>query len=67
MKKGLRLTVCFLITGGILPGLADTAFAFDGISRSFLKTGSLLAAILGVVGISIAGFLAGKSYDSYTG
>jgi epoxyqueuosine reductase len=67
MKKGLCLTVCFLIAGGILPGLADTAFAFVRISRSFLKAGSLLAAVLGIVGISIAGYLAGKSYDSYTG
>ena len=61
MKKGLYLTVCFIITVNILLVMADTASAFDGISRSLLKTGSLLAAILGIVGISIAGFLAGKS------
>lgn len=66
MEKGLFLKVWFLITGCVLLGSADTASAFD-ISRSFLKTGSFLAAILSIVGISIAGFLAGKSYDSYTG
>ena len=67
MKKGLFLTVCLLITGGMLLGRADTALAFDGVGRTLLKTGSLMAAILGIAGISIAGFLAGKNYDSYTG
>ena len=40
MKKGLCLTVCFLIIGIILLGLADAAFAADGVTRSILKTGA---------------------------
>jgi epoxyqueuosine reductase len=67
MKKIFCLTVCFLTAWGTLPGTADAVLAFDGMSRSILKHGSFLAAILGIVGISIAGFLAGKNYDSYTG
>lgn len=48
-------------------GLSGVAFADDGTLRSILKTGGLLAAILGSIGISVAGYLSGKDYGSYTG
>ena len=53
-----------LILGFLIVGLSGVAFADDGTYRTFLKTGGLIAAILGIVGISIAGYLAGKNYDS---
>ena len=46
---------------------SDVTFADDGVSRSLLKAGGMLGALLGLIGISIAGYLAGKSFDSYTG
>ena len=63
------LAVLFIVLLFILfsVGLSDVAFAADGDARNFLKVSSLLAAILGIIGISIAGYLAGKDYDSYTG
>ena len=67
MKKrsfGFLGAMAFVI---IILGVCDIAFADDGVSRSFLKAGGLIGGLLGVVGISIAGFLAGKDYDSYTG
>ena len=44
-------------------GFCDLAFAGDG-SRTFLKAGAGVGAILGIVGISIGGYFSGKSYDS---
>jgi reductive dehalogenase len=35
--------------------------------RYLLKVGSPLAAVLGIVGIALAGYWSGKSFDSYTG
>ncbi len=35
--------------------------------RTVLKTSGLFAVVLGIVGISIAGYLAGRDYGSYTG
>ena len=35
--------------------------------RVLLKVGSPLTAILGIIGIAVAGYLSGKSFDSYTG
>jgi reductive dehalogenase len=45
----------------------DVALADDGVERSLLKAGTLIGALLGLAGISMAGYLSGKSYDSYTG
>jgi len=56
----LLLTILMLI-------FCDIALADDGVYRSMLKSGGFISAILGVIGISIAGYLAGKSFDSYTG
>ncbi|MBW2000025.1 MAG: hypothetical protein JRJ29_18950 [Deltaproteobacteria bacterium] len=48
-------------------GFTNLAFADNGATRSLLKSGAAIGTILGIVGISIAGYYAGKSYDSYTG
>lgn len=68
MRKRLLLLVgAVLLICIITLGLCSVAFAGDGAYRTILKAGSLLAAILGIVGIAVAGYLAGKDYDSYTG
>ncbi|MCK5641256.1 MAG: hypothetical protein KAJ19_10675, partial [Gammaproteobacteria bacterium] len=66
-RNSLMAVGMVLLLGFLIVGLSGVAFADDGSYRSILKTGGLLAAILGVIGISIAGYLAGKDYDSYTG
>ena len=45
---------------------SNSAIAQDSY-RVLLKVGSPLAAILGIIGIAVAGYLSGKSFDSYTG
>ena len=65
-RKPFIIAELLLITFLVL-NFYDIALADDGVSRSLLKGGGLLCAILGVIGISIAGYLAGKSFDSYTG
>ena len=67
MKKRILLIGSIALWAMIILSIFDIAFAEDGISRTLLKTGGLIGALLGIVGISIAGFLAGRSYDSYTG
>ncbi|GAF89145.1 unnamed protein product, partial [marine sediment metagenome] len=62
MAAGIVLLAVLLTAG-----LSGVAFADDGTLRSILKTGGLLAAILGIIGISVAGYLSGKDYGSYTG
>mgnify|MGYP001815668463 CR=1 FL=1 len=68
MKREFWFLACLLLfIAFLILGFNGVAFADDGISRSLLKMGSALAAILGIVGIAVAGYFAGKSYDSYTG
>ena len=67
MKKRVLLIAWIALSVMIILSIFDIGFAGDGISRTLLKTGGLIGALLGIVGISIAGFLAGRSYDSYTG
>jgi hypothetical protein len=67
MNRRLFLTTKLLLITFLVLNFYDIAFADDGVSRSLLKGGGFLCAILGVIGISIAGYLTGKSYDSYTG
>jgi epoxyqueuosine reductase len=67
MRKGFLLSIWILLVGFIILGVSDAAFAADGVTKPLLKTGALLAALLGIIGISFAGYMAGKSYDSYTG
>jgi reductive dehalogenase len=67
MRKGYWLSVWILLIGFIILGVTDVAFAEDGVTRPLLKTGAFLAALLGIIGVSFAGYMAGKSYDSYTG
>ena len=67
MKRILYLIPSFLLLTVTMLILCDSALADDSVSRSMLKGVGAISAILGVVGISIAGYLGGKSYDSYTG
>jgi hypothetical protein len=66
-KKPLILVGMVLLLGCLVLGFSSAALAEDGVYRSMLKTGGVLAAILGIIGIAVAGYSAGKSYDSYTG
>ena len=56
-----------LLLGFLILGLSGVAIAGDGAYITFLKTGSALGALLGLIGIAVAGYFSGKSYDSYTG
>ena len=68
MRRKFLMTVGVLfMLGFFIGGFSSLAFADDGISRSLLKAGGLIGAVLGIIGISIAGYVSGKSYDSYTG
>ena len=65
MKREFWVPAGVLIfLGFLILGFSGAAFADDGISRTLLKTGSALGAILGIVGIAVAGYFAGKSYDN---
>lgn len=67
MKRLFRIgPIVFLLVLLVL-GFAKVALAEDGTSQALLKTLGLLAALLGIIGISIAGYFSGKSYDSHTG
>lgn len=66
-KKFLILGWIFFIVISVTLGLGGVAIADDGALHTFLKIGGILGAVLGVVGISFAGYMAGKDYGSYTG
>lgn len=61
MTKGAILSVALICL------FSDPALAADGNARILLKYSGLAAALLGLLGISIAGYISGKSFDSYTG
>lgn len=66
-KKYLAISV-FAVFTILIFGSMNVVLADDGSGMvPFLKFGSLIAAILGLVGITLAGYLAGIDYDSYTG
>lgn len=68
MRRKSLMTVGFLLLlVFFILGFCSGAFAEDGVYRSILKTSGALAALLGLIGIAVAGYFAGKSYDSYTG
>ncbi|MGD8985588.1 MAG: hypothetical protein PVH99_13280 [Desulfobacteraceae bacterium] len=68
MRRKFLMTVAILFMLGLfIGGFSGVAFADDGIYRSLLKAGGLIGALLGIIGISLAGYVSGKSYDSYTG
>jgi epoxyqueuosine reductase len=50
-------------------GFSNSAWGFEGETeiQSLLKNVGLICAILSIIGISIAGYLSGKTFDSYTG
>ena len=66
-RRFLKTVCCLSFMSLALLLISDVALADDGTYRSIIKAGSLIAILLGIVGISIAGFVAGKDYDSYTG
>ena len=65
--KPLRVIVFILFLGFLLSCFYGLAVSDDQTSGFILKTWGALGAILGIVGISFAGYDAGSSYDSYTG
>lgn len=67
MKSRVFAFFIFISFGIFIFGFENIAYAAEDTLRSLLKTGSLLGAILGIIGISLAGFIAGKDFDSYTG
>jgi len=67
MQRKSLVAASLLLFSIILLGFCDNAFASDGPYRAILKAGGLIGLLLGIVGISFAGYFAGKSYDSYTG
>ena len=68
MRRQSLMAVGFiLLLGFLILGFSGWAFAEDGVYRSILKTSGALAALFGLIGIAVAGYFAGKSYDSYTG
>ena len=67
MKRSLNILGIVFVLGIILLGFDCVAFADDATGKILLKTGSAFAAVLGLIGIAIAGYFAGKSYDTYTG
>lgn len=67
MGKHLKTARIRLFLAFMIVGFSGSAAAMDHSYRYLLKVGSPMAALLGIVGIGLAGYLAGKSYDSYTG
>jgi reductive dehalogenase len=63
MRKRTRTWTYLLI---VVLGSSASAVAQDTF-RVMLKVCSPLTAILGIIGIAVAGYLSGKSFDSYTG
>ena len=63
-KKFLTVVGAVLLLGYFVLGISSVSFAEDAVYSSLLKTGGALAAILGIIGIGVAGYSAGKSYDS---
>lgn len=61
-KAIMMVGVGWLVLAG-----GGTAGAAESACRTAVKFGSPLAALLGLVGIALAGYWAGKSWDSYTG
>lgn len=59
---GMALLVCLM---GLI--LAPTAWADSGLSGELTKIGGYGGALFGLIGIAIAGYFSGKSYDGYTG
>lgn len=66
-KMKQKILTCLCLAPGFIFLLSSPALAADGALESFLKIGGLCGAVLGLLGIGLAGYFAGKSYDSYTG
>jgi len=62
-----------IITGMVLAffigylSLTSVAWAESILNHNLVKTGGIIGLVFGIVGIAIAGFFSGKSFDSYTG
>ena len=68
MKRKFLIAVGFLVlVGFVIVFFSGVAITDEGTYRSILKIGGLVGAVLGIVGISVAGYVGGKHYDSYTG
>jgi len=68
MKRKFLIAVgIVMLVGFLIVSFRGVAFADDETYKSILKIGGLVGALLGIVGIAVAGYVAGKHYDSYTG
>ena len=67
MKRKIFIVPWLLLFAFFLLSVFDVALADDGVYRTLLKGGGPLGFLLGIIGISMGGYLAGKSYGSYTG
>lgn len=65
--RKINIAPWLLVVTLVLLVVCDVALAGDDTYRSLLKGGGLIGALLGIVGISFAGYLSGKNFDSYTG
>ena len=64
-KRGIDIWILLVLIWSL--SMTAPVFAAEEGPQTVLKYLGLIAAILGIVGIGIAGFIAGKNYDSYTG
>jgi hypothetical protein len=68
MQKSMLKAVGITILLALLTVAAiDLAYVDDGMSRTLLKVGGLVKAVLGILGVAVTGYWAGKDYDSHTG
>jgi len=66
-RRSLTAVGIVLLLGFLIVGFSSVASADHEVYRIILKTVGLLGAVLGIVGIAVAGYFSGKDYDSYTG
>lgn len=65
--KSFKIAVFIIFLGFLLSCFYGLTFADEQTSRYILKIWGVIGSLLGIIGISLAGYDAGISYDSYTG
>ena len=67
MRSQFAIAVTVAVVVLAVIGFGSVAFADEAAHRTILKIGGLVGAVLGLIGISVAGYFAGKDFGSYTG